>query len=128
MSPAATRYADEEGITSGRPRTIAAMQLSGVQAAAFIVGVLALTIVGVLTGLSTTRQTAESNRLVDVAANYAEAVANEVKSGGSMVNDTVTVSDPVYGSIAVTVANSGSTISVTATAGGISRVVQTEAQ
>lgn len=81
-----------------------------------------------MNGMANTQAAANSNRLVEVALSYGEAIASNVKSGGSVSADSFTVSDKRLGPVSVAVSQSGSFVVVSATAQGISRQVQVGTQ
>lgn len=104
------------------------MQLTGVQAAALLLGIAVLGVLGTLNGLANTQTATNSNRLTEIAESYGEAIASNVKSGGSVSADSFSVSDSRLGPVSVTVSQSGTLVVVTATAQGTSRQVQVETQ
>ena len=102
------------------------MQLTGVQVAALILGITAFGVAGMMNGLASTQATANSNRLNEIALSYADAIASNVASGGSITASTFTVTDSRLGTVSVSVSSGTSTVNVTATAQGISREAQVE--
>lgn len=104
------------------------MNLSAAQAAALLLAMTVIGVLGTMSGLGNTHAVAESNRLTEIATSVADATANFAKTGGSVTADSYTISDTRLGSVQVTVAPSGNVIAVTASADGLSQQAQAEVQ
>lgn len=104
------------------------MQLTGVQVAVLLLGITVFGVAGMLNGMASSQTTANSDRLVEIAWSYAEAIASDAASGGSVVASTFTLTDTRLGVVTVNVSSASSTVIVTASAQGITREAEAETQ